>query len=75
MTLNYQKRKRLYDRAQQLISENLPFVFLATPDVLVGAKGQVGNFHPALLDHYTLWNVDELYLRNQTTGVQQAGLR
>jgi len=75
VTLNYQKRKRLYDRAQQLISENLPFVFLATPDVLVGAKGQVGNFHPAVLDHYTLWNVDELYLRNQTAGVQRAGVR
>jgi peptide/nickel transport system substrate-binding protein len=75
VTLNYEKRKRLYDHAQQLISENLPFVFLATPDVLVGAKAQVGNFHPAVLDHYTLWNVDELYLRNQTAGVQRAGLR
>jgi peptide/nickel transport system substrate-binding protein len=73
VTLNYEKRKRLYDRVQQLISENVPFVFLATPDVLVGAKGQIGNFHPAVLDHYTLWNADELYLRQN--GVARAGLR
>jgi peptide/nickel transport system substrate-binding protein len=75
VTLNYETRKRLYDRVQQLISANLPFVFLATPDVLVGAKAQVGNFHPALLDHYTLWNADELYLRNRNAGVERAGLR
>jgi peptide/nickel transport system substrate-binding protein len=75
VTLNYETRKRLYDRVQQLISANLPFVFLATPDVLVGAKAQVGNFHPAVLDHYTLWNADELYLRNRNAGVERAGLR
>jgi peptide/nickel transport system substrate-binding protein len=73
VTLNYEKRKRLYDRVQQLISENVPFVFIATPDVLVGAKGLIGNFHPAVLDHYTLWNADELYLRQN--GVERAGLR
>ncbi len=74
VTLNYTKRKQLYDRVQELIAQNLPFVFLATPDVLVGAKGQVGNFHPSVLDHYTLWNADELYLRGHD-GVERAGLR
>lgn len=73
ITLNYQKRKKLYDRVQQLIAQNLPFIFLAAPDVLVSAKANVGNFHPAVLDHYTLWNADELYLKN--TGVERAGLR
>jgi peptide/nickel transport system substrate-binding protein len=71
ITLSYAKRKQLYDRVQQLIAENLPFIFLATPDVLVGAKNDIGNFHPALLDPYTLWNADQLYVR----GTQRAGLR
>ena len=75
VTLNYQKRKQLYDRVQQLIAQNMPFVFLATPDVLVGAKSDIGNFHPAVLDHYTLWNADQLYLRTKTAGVERAGLR
>jgi peptide/nickel transport system substrate-binding protein len=64
VTLNYQKRKKLYDRVQQIISEQLPFIFLATPNILAGAKAEIGNFQPALLDHYTLWNADEIYLRN-----------
>ena len=75
VTLKYQKRKRLFDRVQQLIAENLPFIFLATPNVLTGAKPQVGNFHPAVLDHYTLWNADQLYLRAEARGVERAGTR
>ena len=71
VTLNYQKRKKLYDRVQQIISEQLPFIFLATPNILAGAKAEIGNFQPALLDHYTLWNADEIYLRN----TERAGLR
>ena len=72
VTLDYRKRKQLYDRVQQLISENVPFVFLATPNILAGADARVGNFRPAVLDPYTLWNADELYVRS--TG-EQAGMR
>ncbi len=75
ITLNYAKRKQLYDRVQQIIAENVPFIFLATPDVLVGARSQIGNFHPAVLDHYTLWNADQLYLRAPARGVERAGIR
>lgn len=74
VTLKYEKRKQLYDRVQELIAQNLPFIFLATPDVLVATKTRVGNFRPAVLDHYTLWNADELYWRTQS-GVERAGLR
>ncbi|HSB76027.1 MAG TPA: ABC transporter substrate-binding protein, partial [Terriglobales bacterium] len=63
VTLKYQRRKRLYDQVQQIIAANLPMVFLATPDVLVAAKPVVGNFHPAVLEPTTLWNVDQLFLR------------
>jgi peptide/nickel transport system substrate-binding protein len=72
VTLDYQKRKQLYDRVQELISENVPFVFLATPNILAGADARVGNFKPAVLDPYALWNADELYVRN--TG-ERAGIR
>ena len=43
VTLDYAKRKQLYDRAQQLIAENLPFIFLGTPNILAGANARVGN--------------------------------
>jgi peptide/nickel transport system substrate-binding protein len=73
VTLDYAKRKQLYDRAQQLIAENLPFIFLGTPNILTGADARVGNFHPAALDPYTLWNADELYVR--APAAQNAGVR
>jgi peptide/nickel transport system substrate-binding protein len=73
VTLDYAKRKQLYDRAQQLIAENLPFIFLGTPNILAGANARVGNFHPAILDPYTLWNADELYVRGPA--IERAGNR
>ncbi|HEY4842259.1 MAG TPA: ABC transporter substrate-binding protein [Terriglobales bacterium] len=73
VTLDYAKRKQLYDRAQQLIAENLPFIFLGTPNILAGATARVGNFHPAVLDPYTLWNADELYVRG--SALENAGVR
>src|SRR5215472_13827 len=61
VTLDYKKRKRIYDEVQTIIANNLPFIFLASPNVLVGAMKQVANFHPASLEPYVLWNADELY--------------
>jgi peptide/nickel transport system substrate-binding protein len=63
VTLDYQRRKQLYDRVQQILADELPAVFLASPNVLAAARHDVGNFRPAILDHQTLWNVDELFLR------------
>ncbi len=63
VTLNVAQRKRLYDRMQALVAEHLPMIPLVGPNVLVGAKQGLGNFRPAILDHYVLWNADELFWR------------
>ena len=60
----FTERKKLYDRAQEILAENQPLIFLASPDILVGAKNTVGNFHPAVLEPYVLWNAEQLYLKN-----------
>jgi peptide/nickel transport system substrate-binding protein len=62
-TRSYKERKRLYDRVQEILDVNQPMIFLASPDVLVGAKITIGNFRPAVLEPYALWNVEQLYLR------------
>jgi len=59
--LNYKERKKLYDQVQEIITANLPYVFLATPNILVGARKNLANFKPAILEPATLWNVEELY--------------
>jgi peptide/nickel transport system substrate-binding protein len=56
------KRKALYDRVQAILAEEQPIICLASPDILVGAKNDVGNFKPAALDPHTLWNSSELFL-------------
>lgn len=63
VTLDYKRRKKLYDQVQRLIFDNSPVVFLATPNVLVGAQDGLANFRPAVVEPYVLWNVEELYLR------------
>ena len=60
----FEQRKKLYDRAQEILWEYQPMIFLASPDILAGAKKSVGNFQPALLEPSVLWNAERLYLKN-----------
>lgn len=62
VTLNYARRKALYDQVQQIVAQDLPVICLASPHILIGAKNRIGNFHPAILAPYALWNVDQLYV-------------
>ena len=68
VTLDSRERKALYDRVQTIVAEQLPFIFLAAPHILVGARGDLGNFQPAVLDHYTLWNADRLFFTPRARG-------
>jgi peptide/nickel transport system substrate-binding protein len=62
----FEQRKKIYDRAQEVLAENQPMIFLASPNILAGAKNSIGNFHPAVLEPYVLWNVEQLYLKMGT---------
>jgi peptide/nickel transport system substrate-binding protein len=61
VTLNYQQRKRIYSRVQEVLAQQLPMVYLASPHILVGAQEDLGNFRPAIIEQYTFWNADELF--------------
>ena len=63
ITLDRQERKRIYDRVQLLVAEQLPVICLASPHVLVGASMQLGNFEPSILRPNGLWNAETLYFR------------
>jgi peptide/nickel transport system substrate-binding protein len=68
---SYEQRKKSFDRVQQILAENQPMIFLASPDILAGAKNSIGNFHPAVLEPYVLWNVEQLYFRNTSGNAHQ----
>jgi peptide/nickel transport system substrate-binding protein len=63
VTLDYAQRKDLYDRVQEIVAENLPVICLVSPNILVGAANRVGNFRPAILVPYALWNIEQLYVQ------------
>ena len=67
----YEQRKKAFDRVQEILADNQPMIFLASPDILVGAKNSIGNFHPAALEPYVLWNVEQLYFRSTSGGGRQ----
>jgi ABC-type transport system substrate-binding protein len=62
---SFEQRKTLYDRVQQILAKYQPMIFLASPNILAGAKNSIGNFHPAVLEPNVLWNVEQLYLRTE----------
>jgi peptide/nickel transport system substrate-binding protein len=57
------ERKRLYNRVQEIVAEELPIIPLASPHILVGAHRRLGNVQPAVLATYALWNAEQLYFR------------
>jgi peptide/nickel transport system substrate-binding protein len=70
-TRDASQRKRLYDRVQKLVAEQLPIITLVSPNVLVGATAGLANFRPTVVDHPALWNADELFWRGRRAGVKQ----
>jgi peptide/nickel transport system substrate-binding protein len=61
-------RKRMFDRVQEILAEYQPMVALVTPHVLVGARKDLANFRPAILEPNTLWNIEQLYWRTSPGG-------
>jgi peptide/nickel transport system substrate-binding protein len=64
-TLSAKDRKRLYDRVQEIEVEDVPVIFLVSPNILVGAKSRVHNLSPAVLDSHTLWNSEQLFFADE----------
>jgi peptide/nickel transport system substrate-binding protein len=62
-TLENAQRKKDFDEVQWIVSDQVPFIYLVSRDVLVAAKSRVGNFRPTILDHHTLWNCEQLYVK------------
>jgi peptide/nickel transport system substrate-binding protein len=61
VTMEYRTRKKIYDRVQEVLAEQLPMTYLVSPNILMGAREDLGNFRPAIIEQYTFWNADELF--------------
>lgn len=57
---DHAKRKALYDRWQAIAAEQLPLIFLVTPDSLVAVRNRVQNARPSAMSLGLFWNAEEL---------------
>jgi peptide/nickel transport system substrate-binding protein len=64
------KRKAAWDRVQEIVYEQQPFIYLVNKNALSAIGPTVANASPVVLRPQTYWNVDELYIRG---GVERAG--
>jgi peptide/nickel transport system substrate-binding protein len=63
-------RKRYFDRVQQIVWEQAPFLYLVTKDSLTGISPEVQNSSPVAMTPQAFWNIE--FLRKQ---VPPAGSR
>ncbi len=64
--LTDKKRKEKFDRVQQVIYEQQPFIYLVNRDVLTAVSPTVVGAAPTVLNPPAFWNVDVLQFRSAT---------
>jgi peptide/nickel transport system substrate-binding protein len=70
--LTDKKRKEKFDRVQQIIYEQQPFIYLVNRDVLTAVSPAVIGAAPTVLNPPAFWNVEVLQLRsNAELGAQK----
>ncbi|MEB3286110.1 MAG: ABC transporter substrate-binding protein [Vampirovibrionales bacterium] len=61
VTFDFNKRKEIYDRYQQIAYEQVPFIYLVSPLQMVAIKTRIQNWDPTPLG--TLHNLEELWVK------------
>jgi peptide/nickel transport system substrate-binding protein len=57
---SYEKRRASFDRVQEIVSEQVPFIYLVTKNTLVAADPRLKNLAPSALTPQLLWNAHQL---------------
>ena len=64
-SLDSSKRKTCFDRVQEIVVEQQPFIYLVNKNALSAVAATVANASPVVLRPQTYWNIDTLSLRPQ----------
>ncbi len=59
-------RKAAFDRVQQIVVEQAPFIYLVYPNAAVAVAPGVRNVDASVLRPQTLWNAERIYLDART---------
>jgi peptide/nickel transport system substrate-binding protein len=65
-TLDFAKRKKIYDEVQEILGEEVPMIYTVTPFYYAAARADIGNLRPTPLSFYrATWNAEELYFKKK----------
>ena len=56
------RRKQSFDRVQQIVAEQNPFIYLVHRDALAAVSLRLKNVRPSVLFPQLLWNAEQIYL-------------
>jgi len=58
-----ERRRAIFRDIQLLMAEQLPLIPIVTRHIAVAANTRVGNYRPSPLPPFSLWNAEELFVR------------
>ncbi|MEN9574139.1 MAG: ABC-type dipeptide transport system, periplasmic component [Verrucomicrobiota bacterium] len=65
-TLDFAKRKALFDEVQVIMSTQVPLIYTVSPISYVAVRNELANLRPSPLSYYRIsWNAEELYFKKQ----------
>ncbi len=62
-TMHLKSRQASFRRVQEIIAEQVPFIYLVSRNSLVAFNADLGGITPSALRPELLWNVENLYLK------------
>jgi peptide/nickel transport system substrate-binding protein len=69
-TMDRLKRKASFDRVQQIVWEEAPFIYLINKNSLAAISPMLQNVKPVVLRPQTYWNAEWLYLNAEVAGIR-----
>jgi peptide/nickel transport system substrate-binding protein len=60
---NPERRRAAFSEIQRILAEQSPVIPIVARHVSVAANQRVGNYSPSAIFPYSLWNVEELFIR------------
>ncbi len=69
------KRKAAFDRVQEIVSEQVPFLYLVNKNALTAVSPALGNTQPSVLRPQVYWNAETLTLAAPAAGSKQLAMK
>jgi len=63
---DYKVRKAAFDKVQEIVAEQVPFIYLVNKNALLAISNNVHGEVPVALRPQSYWNIDQMSLAQET---------